>query len=939
MNSKSGRTASRVTTGIHTLERTGRAGRWCFVGRREALESLYNAVTDAATQERLITFTVTGSEGVGKTTLARELVSLLANSGKPHTLYRIDLSDSSGRPLLSHILQERFAIDQMSDQSAEARLDHLALQLNGLLPPNKIDAAAQLLATAMGLVGNKQSDNGADYAERDTLRASKRHRAIRTAFNLLAFDARRKPLILIVDGWDTAVRHADVETVFHLIEVMESMPVCVIRISRDEPRETLMLMGPDSARGLHLSPLVESEITRLVESLLKNVEDLPKEVIDSIVEQAQGMPEKAEELVRIMIQRGAIAANERTKSDAPIHWTYHAEHFESDALPNDMMQMARERVGTLTERERRVLEAAAISGESFWPDSVVSLIRADEAPEIQDGNLLEDSTRIQVEKMIDSLLEAGFFDFPEGESIEIHRYSLKFANPLIYQYTLGDIEMKRANRWNRLAAQWFGRTTAIDRSAWTQRLAGYLERGGDELGAATRYLEAGQAAYNLSQPQKAVQLYRRGLSLVSPDAAELASNLLMNLAAIYLEIGELEEAEKLLQDAIHYATVLDDEFRVARSHLLLATTLRSRGQYERSQRHVLYSEKLFSEIGDERGFADTLDEKARIIRHQGAPSAYDDARLVLEKALRIRRNLDDPRGIARTLTRLANVHFSSGNLRAAVRLHQEALGMREQENDRRGQLLTLLGLGATRYENGESEEALRLWERALRLADELGDRGSRALLILNIAEHRMEEGLRDDAYALCLDGLQTARDTGIRRLEAFSLLMLGQVELKFGIQKKAIEYTEAALDMSYAIENRLAIAMGLLNKAKVLSNSLYDDSQEAKERLDSSIQCFKESIAMLEKMGELPNLIRALFSYGTFLIESSKAKQGRLILERADELKALMQTSARADATPDDTSTVRRAGTTAPVDTDALEKELSERLRKKAAFAAATDSE
>jgi tetratricopeptide (TPR) repeat protein len=238
-------------------------------------------------------------------------------------------------------------------------------------------------------------------------------------------------------------------------------------------------------------------------------------------------------------------------------------------------------------------------------------------------------------------------------------------------------------------------------------------------------------------------------------------------------------------------------------------------------------------------------------------------------------------------------------------------------------------MGAARYENGESTEALRLWERALTIADELGDRNSHALLVLNIAEYRMGEGRLEDAYALCLEALQIARDVGVTRVEAYSLILMSQIELKLGNQSKSLEYVAAALDLGQAIDNRLVISQALLQKGCALANALFDASGAAESRHQDAANCFIDAIDLLEGMGEIPNLIRALDAFGVFLREQGKDSEGKQIVMKAQALREQMQTSAKANATPDDTSTIRRRGNTAPVDTEILERKLANKLRRK----------
>ena len=113
-----------------------------------------------------------------------------------------------------------------------------------------------------------------------------------------------------------------------------------------------------------LDPLDADESERLVRSLL-TVDDLPPSVHATILERAEGNPFYIEEIVRRLIDEGAVVrVGDRWRA------TDVAAEIE---IPDTVQGVLAARIDLLDPDDKRVVQAAAVVGRVFWPGPVAEL--------------------------------------------------------------------------------------------------------------------------------------------------------------------------------------------------------------------------------------------------------------------------------------------------------------------------------------------------------------------------------------------------------------------------------------------------------------------------------------------------------------------------------------------------------------------------------------
>src|SRR5262249_21347420 len=126
-------------------------------------------------------------------------------------------------------------------------------------------------------------------------------------------------------------------------------------------RPTLFERRPDWGAGrpgqtrLALAPLSTGDSRRLVEAILRRAETIPPALRDLVVERAQGNPFYVEELIKMLIDEGAIqTAGER--------WVVLPERLSGVQVPPTLTGVVQARLDGLPVMERETLKRASVVG-------------------------------------------------------------------------------------------------------------------------------------------------------------------------------------------------------------------------------------------------------------------------------------------------------------------------------------------------------------------------------------------------------------------------------------------------------------------------------------------------------------------------------------------------------------------------------------------------
>jgi class 3 adenylate cyclase len=320
----------------------------------DTLRSLYAAM--AAGRGRLAV--ITGEPGIGKSRLLAELRDAI-NASAPRTPIWIEgRCVSYGRSLPYHlvldIIRSTLGIP-FGAPDAEAR-SILTSRLTTLVPDEVSDIGPYLAH----LLTLPLTQDEADRVQVDPEMLQGRYVAV--VSRVLRAISSEGPVVLVGEDVHWA-DPASVDVLTALLPLITLLPILTIfagRAETDSPGWKLISQARttygDALTELRLQPLSEAESRTLVANLLE-IESLPDAVRDNILARSEGNPFFVEEVIRMLIERGAILREGE-------RWMANKTILDVE-IPETLHGLLLARIDQLPDSAKRSLRVASVIGRQF----------------------------------------------------------------------------------------------------------------------------------------------------------------------------------------------------------------------------------------------------------------------------------------------------------------------------------------------------------------------------------------------------------------------------------------------------------------------------------------------------------------------------------------------------------------------------------------------
>jgi tetratricopeptide (TPR) repeat protein/transcriptional regulator with XRE-family HTH domain len=407
--------------------------------------------------------------------------------------------------------------------------------------------------------------------------------------------------------------------------------------------------------------------------------------------------------------------------------------------------------------------------------------------------------------------------------------------------------------------------------ALTAGLAGLLRHDGPWDQAITRHVAAMQAARRLGD---------------RPAQAEA----LTNLGDVRRLTGDYPGAARNLQEALDIYPDLGDRRGQAGALIYLGKVRRLTGDYPGAARNLQEALDIYRDLGDRPGQADALTYLG-VVRL--ASGDYPGAARALDEALDISRDLGDRLGQADALTNLGGVRTVTGDYPAAVRTLEEALDIHRDLGNRLGQADTLNNLGTARLMAGDYSGAAWDLEEALDVSRDIGSRRGQADAISALGLVRRMTGDYPAAARDLEQSLGIHRDMGDRRGQANALTNLGRVRLASGDYPGAARDLEEALAIFRDIGDRGG-EVEALNQSGTLSTA-HGDLRQAGSFHQQALDLARQIGSARNEAHALAGLARCALATGRIAEAEAGLRQALAIFQRIGAAEAA-DVSAELDA-------------------------------------------
>ncbi|MDZ7758192.1 tetratricopeptide repeat protein [Rhodohalobacter sp.] len=329
----------------------------------------------------------------------------------------------------------------------------------------------------------------------------------------------------------------------------------------------------------------------------------------------------------------------------------------------------------------------------------------------------------------------------------------------------------------------------------------------DSVSLANAWTMRAYTLSSLGRYNEAEEAHRQALELTSPENKPALAERLNNLGLALFSLGQLDESQELLEEALTLRRAeLPESAELAASLNNLALVLAA--QDKREEAEPLYRSALEmrrSVLGDEHptttysmtNLATLLDQMNRL----------EEAEAGYREALRIRRNIfgDDHPAVASVLYQIGWLQSRRGELEQA-RIHlEEALEIRSRVlgPDHPSTAVILNAAAVVARDMGEVDQAEQWLRRALSIYRSVfGDsHHDIALVLANMGQTMQVKGNSAEAERLLLQALEmNRRELGMEhRHVADNLRNLAELELAEGNKEQAADYASSAREVLDAL--------------------------------------------------------------------------------------------------------------------------------------------
>ena len=777
--------ASRGIEGVET-RMVGRAAELAQL--QDAFKRLYepNAGLDIVS--------VVAEAGVGKSRLLYEFQNWAESRPEPYYLFQGRATpQTQGQPygLLRDILAWRLQIadaDTMDEAKRKVE-DGIAPLFSHDDGPDLAQAHAHLLGYLIGLDFSDSKhiqgikDDGRQIRSRAFHAAAQMFRRVAASNNT--------PVVLLLEDLHWA-DDGSLDFLDHLAEVNRDVPMLVLGLTRP----TLFERRPEAvgATGLQqritLEPLDRGASHELANELLKKLGEIPAALRELITGGAEGNPFYMEELVKMLVDEGAIATDTEP-------WRLDASKLLETKLPPTLTGVLQARLDGLHPPEKLALQQASVVGFVFW-DQALAAIDA-KSPTALPAVTRRELVTAHSQGAIDGAREYAF------------------KHHILHQVTYDTLLKRHRREYHAKAAAWLAALTGARAGDFLGATAEHYAEAGDTHNACEYFTRAAEHAAGRFAHEALLGYVSRALALAGEDDHATRWRLLAVRERTLDLRGERAEQLADIEALERLAEALGDDKRGAEAVLRRCEFAMRTGDFATGET----ASQRAMELAQQAGATElVLSAQARWAQVQGRLGKFSTAEALGLQGLAEARAQGLHAAEARFLNMLALNASLRGDVMGILSFTRQSLQINRQVGDSRVEGVDLCNLADALRSLGELAQARQHAQEGLRLLQAIGNRQVQSPTLCTLSDIALRQG----DHALALTHARAALDIAVAvqspENESQAWFRLGEAELALGSYDAAIAAFERSLDMElaashpeYAIEGsaglaRVAMAQG-----------------------------------------------------------------------------------------------------------------------------------
>ncbi len=634
---------------------------------------------------------------------------------------------------------------------------------------------------------------------------TRRRRFFDLIVELLGASAANAPLAIVLDSLHSA-DPSSLELIRHLGARLDRYRLLLCLIHR--PKEGLHFDLPAGATTrIALGELPRDAALQLVSKAAEQRE-LPAQVTDVILAKARGNPLFLEEVVRSMLESGALDQLLRSSSFKM------AQEMASVEIPDRIQALMMSRIDALDSATRDVLRTASVVGQDFDVPILRSLL--DYGPE-----------PAHLESRLQEMEQTGLVRREEGAA----ERSYQFRHTLVQEVAYDSLSFARRRQLHHRAATYLEEAHSGQLEPLYEVLVKHYKQSGDNDKTFTYALRAADKVRQLFARDEALDYYGTCLAALERTGRPVA----FERSHVMERIGDCQEVAGRHDDAINaFSTALriwrhvDSKGAIRTQHALfpeppaairLAVLCRKIGvSYERNVQYDKSLRWLDKALG-----ALPLRQPLEAAQINAAKSAslfrkglYDEAIQLGRRGLALSRRAKDPRQLAYAHNIIGASYAEVGKLRLAVRHRQVALRLYEELGDLPGLATSNNNIGICYQYLGVLDSANRHFTLSLKACERMGNPIRTAIARSNIGEVLLAQGRLDEAIDHFQKVVAIYREVGNPVGVAGSVLLnLSRAYLLQGQAKTAADCLEEGTRLVRKAGEQRLVLEALLRRAEL----------------------------------------------------------------------------------------------------------------------------
>jgi class 3 adenylate cyclase/tetratricopeptide (TPR) repeat protein len=733
-----------------------------MIGRAGEMRLLKETFKAVRAKSQLKALTITGAAGLGKSRLLYEFENWA-------DLLDLDIFFLRGRArqeerqvpfaLLRDIFAFRFGIreddpPQTVREKLEAGFCEAIEPLHKNVSAEEMEMRAHFLGHLLGFQLGPAPHRSLPLNDPKQIR----DRAFIYLLEYIQDAASSDPLLLMIEDLHWA-DDSSLDILEMVAQRMSGFPLFILAAARPQvfDRRPRWLSGIEHRR-LDLRPLSILENRNLVYEILKLAEDVPASVHEMIVENSQGNPFYAEELVKMLIDEGVIIKGEES-------WSFSSENLAGFSVPPTLTGIIQARLDSLTPVQKSIVQQASIIGRVFWDSALIYLNEFTQDP----------LTKAEIQEALVWLRERELI-FKRNLSDFSHSTEYIFNHAILREVAYESVLLRNRGLYHGLTADWLRAQSGKRSVGMVGLTADHLYKAGRSTEAIADLQLAGKQAVVRFANEEAKAYFSRALDLVPAEDKLTRFQLLLDREPVFDKLGNREEQKSDLETLEEIARSFGPA-EMARVYLRRASYEEATADYEAMFLAAKNALNFVSEDGPplilSRGHLDLGLALERL-------GKFREAHEQLQQALDAATTGGESHLAGLALCGLGIVARAMGNHKNAYRHYEDALAQFVDLGDLSSQSSTLIWLGVLATDMGDFTQARNCYEQALDLTSRTGYRYHESFALSNLGSNANYQGEYARAISFIEQALVIAREIDNRLVECLCLNNLGTVNLNLG---------------------------------------------------------------------------------------------------------------------------------------------------------------